>query len=591
MDINAALASKANRDNSNPEFQQDAKVGSEAANHKRKIQGVNPVDKPIKKRSLDKESWDGYSPNGKLAQVDRSSDDEDNEDEASSNGELRDPVQISGASSKSSDDPSSFSNRRYSRIPHGSGNIDLAKCDTNGSAIARVGDAVPDIKDPLNANAGASFETQSQNDEADDIEKGESSSYGGSERSSGDSGEGSTAASSASEKKSSYSSSSSSSSSSSLLGTQVNQAPFVQKLYAMLEDDKLSAVMKWGSDEASFLINPNEQFSRMLCLYFKHTNISSFVRQLSMYGFHKVAHSQDESQKDAEQFPWKFRHMDLLFKRGDIQSLRAIKRRSTRQIAGKRVKYVTLMNGQEPSNHSYSVGAEPFLSSRAPPSVAQRAATPIASSGNLPPQYDGMTTHAPSMVVPEPHLPHMAHKPKNPPTPQHGAPMPRGMMSNGGSPRPVFMDQRPHNGAHFLHNGMTPDPKVQLVRMQRNVQNQLAVLQDSMARLHSDVSEMGAAIDHIVNGGRTDIVPQVDGPSEQPQYVQHPQYHPPNSVAGNRDVGYTQSHMNRSAGVNAAGRDESTQRDRSGATGDSKDRADTPKLAHSKPYGLRTLLN
>lgn len=62
---------------------------------------------------------------------------------------------------------------------------------------------------------------------------------------------------------------------------------FVNKLYRMVNEG--STLIRWTKDGVSFLVVRPEEFSRLvLPRYFKHNNFSSFVRQLNMYGFHKV---------------------------------------------------------------------------------------------------------------------------------------------------------------------------------------------------------------------------------------------------------------------------------------------------------------
>lgn len=70
---------------------------------------------------------------------------------------------------------------------------------------------------------------------------------------------------------------------------------FVAKLYAMLQDPKLSHLIWWSrlddGDSSTFALLPGSAFARSLTSYFKHGNVASFVRQLHMYGFHKVCDS------------------------------------------------------------------------------------------------------------------------------------------------------------------------------------------------------------------------------------------------------------------------------------------------------------
>ncbi|OLN92217.1 Transcription factor SFL1 [Colletotrichum chlorophyti] len=106
------------------------------------------------------------------------------------------------------------------------------------------------------------------------------------------------------------------------------QTAFIHKLYSMLEDPSIQHLISWSASAESFVMSPSADFSKVLAQYFKHTNISSFVRQLNMYGFHKV--SDVFHTTNPETALWEFKHGNGSFKRGDLVGLREIKRRASR---------------------------------------------------------------------------------------------------------------------------------------------------------------------------------------------------------------------------------------------------------------------
>ncbi|KAK1390107.1 Heat stress transcription factor A-8 [Heracleum sosnowskyi] len=66
-------------------------------------------------------------------------------------------------------------------------------------------------------------------------------------------------------------------------------APFLLKCYEMVEDETSDKLISWGSNNDSFVIWDEVDFSsHLLPKYFKHNTFSSFVRQLNIYGFRKI---------------------------------------------------------------------------------------------------------------------------------------------------------------------------------------------------------------------------------------------------------------------------------------------------------------
>lgn len=121
----------------------------------------------------------------------------------------------------------------------------------------------------------------------------------------------------------------------------VKKNAFVHKLYSMLSDPKLSHLIWWTTNEErnTFALFPGKEFAAALTGYFKHGNVASFVRQLHMYGFHKVlepqsgsgaSDSNNGSVNGVENPPvWEFKHSSGKFKKDDEDSLVYIKRRSS----------------------------------------------------------------------------------------------------------------------------------------------------------------------------------------------------------------------------------------------------------------------
>jgi hypothetical protein len=106
------------------------------------------------------------------------------------------------------------------------------------------------------------------------------------------------------------------------------QPSFVSKLYSMLEDTTIEDMISWGPSGTVFSVaNPAEFSKVVLPNWFKHSNWQSFVRQLNMYGFHKVNHTYQGTPEEEIQV-WEFKHPS--FRRGEVQLLNDIKRKSSR---------------------------------------------------------------------------------------------------------------------------------------------------------------------------------------------------------------------------------------------------------------------
>lgn len=98
-------------------------------------------------------------------------------------------------------------------------------------------------------------------------------------------------------------------------GRKCTPPPFLLKTYMLVEDPATDDVVSWNDDGTAFVVWQPAEFARdLLPTLFKHSNFSSFVRQLNTYGFRKVATSR-----------WEF--FNDRFKKGERELLYEIRRR------------------------------------------------------------------------------------------------------------------------------------------------------------------------------------------------------------------------------------------------------------------------
>ncbi|KAK0552137.1 hypothetical protein OC844_006481 [Tilletia horrida] len=138
---------------------------------------------------------------------------------------------------------------------------------------------------------------------------------------------------------------------------------FVQKLYTMVHDPDCQHLISWNSGGTSVVIVNFDEFAKdVLGKHFKHSNFSSFIRQLNMYGFYKVNKIPRGSRQSTGTGPgapdgqiWEFSHPKFQRNRPDL--LEEIKRRAIDSDAAR-------MEGKGDAPMSAHAQANAYLSSQ-----------------------------------------------------------------------------------------------------------------------------------------------------------------------------------------------------------------------------------
>lgn len=102
-------------------------------------------------------------------------------------------------------------------------------------------------------------------------------------------------------------------------GNSTELPAFVRKLWDMVDSPSTDEYIHWTPDGQSFEVAGREQFERtVLPQYFKHNNFSSFVRQLNMYGWHKVQDVQSGAMHSNDNEVWRFKSDNFIKGRKDL---------------------------------------------------------------------------------------------------------------------------------------------------------------------------------------------------------------------------------------------------------------------------------
>jgi heat shock transcription factor 1 len=99
-------------------------------------------------------------------------------------------------------------------------------------------------------------------------------------------------------------------------------------LWNLVEQPSYKSLITWSKDGKSFIVQDDHEFARqVLPRYFKHNNFNSFVRQLNLYGFRKMAKVDRGSLATAGTVdPIEFYHAN--FRRGHPELLHLMQRRT-----------------------------------------------------------------------------------------------------------------------------------------------------------------------------------------------------------------------------------------------------------------------
>lgn len=96
---------------------------------------------------------------------------------------------------------------------------------------------------------------------------------------------------------------------------------FVMKVWSMVNDPKNREYIRWNEDGETFQVYHREEFMKeIIPKYFKHNNFASFVRQLNMYGWHKVQDINSGTLKDDKDHEeiWQFKNPNFIQGREDL---------------------------------------------------------------------------------------------------------------------------------------------------------------------------------------------------------------------------------------------------------------------------------
>jgi hypothetical protein len=95
---------------------------------------------------------------------------------------------------------------------------------------------------------------------------------------------------------------------------------FLKKLYNIVNDPQSNDLIIWSETGNSFIIKKPQEFAKeILPRFFKHNNLASFVRQLNLYGFHKIQHlQQGVLQPDEQSEQLEFNNTNFIYNQPDL---------------------------------------------------------------------------------------------------------------------------------------------------------------------------------------------------------------------------------------------------------------------------------